>query len=118
MQLIGESVTHAKFGAGEILTEHDGKVTVLFAAPYGQKDFVSPDAFERFLRVEDEDLRAQLAQALCTKQSGVEAARRERLARIEQTRLDALAEKAQERSLRTRSRKAGTAPAKRGKKAQ
>lgn len=53
MELTGIAVSHGKFGPGEILGEHEGKITVQFASPYGQKDFVYPDAFERFLIARD-----------------------------------------------------------------
>ncbi|WP_102410052.1 hypothetical protein [Beduinella massiliensis] len=110
MELTGIAVSHGKFGPGEILGEHEGKITVQFASPYGQKDFVYPDAFERFLIARDASLEGELREALADRRLERERTRRERLERVEQHRLDALAEKSQERSARTRSRRTSTAP--------
>lgn len=109
MELTGIAVSHGKFGPGEILGEHEGKITVQFAGPYGQKDFVYPDAFERFLIAQDASLQGELQEALAGRRLELERARRERLERVEQHRLDALAEKSQERSARTRARRTSTA---------
>lgn len=51
MQLIGSSVKHKIFGNGKITGFEDNIVTVNFLA--GEKEFLYPDAFSRFLTLPD-----------------------------------------------------------------
>ena len=53
MQLVGQKVSHAKFGKG-VVSEHNGNVVIVdFAGE--QKKFSYPGAFKKFLKLEDED---------------------------------------------------------------
>ena len=47
MNLLGQEITHSKFGTGTVIDNTDTMITVCFKM--GNKRFVYPDAFERFL---------------------------------------------------------------------
>ena len=56
--MIGIKVKHIAFGLGTI-TSFDGKcMLIAFAA--GEKKFVYPDAFEKFIKAEDPNVQSQI----------------------------------------------------------
>ena len=62
MELIGLKVKHAVFGAG-VITEMEGNyITVEFAAKTSR--FVYPDAFEKFIRAEDENVQKTILESI------------------------------------------------------
>lgn len=105
MELVGESVCHARFGRGQIVHVEPNRITVSFQEPYGEKRFIYPDAFECFLTVEDADVCAHLAQAIAHKNEELaqkERALEERLRAFAQHTAD---EKARERASKLRARR-------------
>lgn len=58
MELIGLRVKHATFGVGTITEQDDNYITVAFATKVTK--FVSPDAFEKYIRAEDDDIQTQI----------------------------------------------------------
>jgi hypothetical protein len=60
MDLCGEFLTHKVFGRGKILGIENGCVTVLFLESNERKKFIYPNAFGRFLVLENEKLVKQL----------------------------------------------------------
>ena len=67
------AVRHNKFGDGSV-TSFDGKyVTVAFAS--GERVFVYPDAFEKFLTVTDDGVMEQIASDLAKSHAKKEAIR-------------------------------------------
>lgn len=54
MECVNRSVTHKRFGSGRILSREDGVIRVYFPE-FGARAFRYPEAFETFLRAEDED---------------------------------------------------------------
>jgi hypothetical protein len=57
MKLLNEKVTHKKYGYGMITCEMDNKVDIQFESTESKKCFVFPDAFEKFLTLENQDLQ-------------------------------------------------------------
>lgn len=57
--LKNEYVDHIKFGRGLIVSEETGKITVEFTGVPGNKIFQFPDAFEQFLKFEDNSLQEE-----------------------------------------------------------
>lgn len=107
MQLMGESVCHARFGQGKVVRVEPKRITVSFPEPYGEKCFIYPDAFEHFLTVEDAAVSAQLEQAIVQRDAELARKKHELEERIKAYAQQAADEKAQERaSSRSRARKA------------
>ena len=59
MQKIGAMVRHKTFGKGIIVAEKDGHMTVRFFQTEAEKKFVYPDAFDRFLVFESNELQQE-----------------------------------------------------------
>lgn len=53
MQLIGQEVKHASYGHGEIVQQEEQRIEVRFANGDEPKKFLYPDAFEKFLSMND-----------------------------------------------------------------
>lgn len=75
MELVGIKVMHQGFGEGEIVETFENKMKVQFKA--GEKLFIYPGAFERFLSVKDKKLTQYLQQEIA-EQKDVQEAERER----------------------------------------
>lgn len=55
---MGDKVNHISFGKGKIVEEGDGFVKVSFnKKDIGEKSFVFPDAFSKFLTYDDKELQ-------------------------------------------------------------
>lgn len=76
MNLEQSVVRHIRYGAGTVLRCENGMVTVSFPDA-GEKQFVFPDAFERFLRAEDPEQAAAIAEQIIFKKAEEDALRRE-----------------------------------------
>lgn len=75
MNLEQTGVRHVRYGQGTVVSCTDGLIKVAFEA--GEKQFVYPDAFERFLRAEDPTAAACIAEAIILKKAEEDAIRRE-----------------------------------------
>jgi hypothetical protein len=51
MNVIDEQVIHSKFGVGQVLSNDDGRIIVLFSDDLGQKVFLYPEAFGHYLKM-------------------------------------------------------------------
>lgn len=58
MSLLGERVKHQVFGEGKIVSVTKNYVTVSFEI--GEKVFVYPDAFEKFLTLVNQELSSKM----------------------------------------------------------
>lgn len=58
MELIGLRVKYAALGVGTITKQDGNFITVAFDTKITK--FVYPDAFEKYIRAEDDDMQAQL----------------------------------------------------------
>ena len=68
MNLIGKKVKHNKWGIGKIIDIDDlNRITVKFGEKTGKFEF--PDAFGTFLKVEDNDLQAEIEKLIAEKHS-------------------------------------------------
>ena len=77
MNLEQIAVSHVRYGRGTVLSCTDGFVKVAFETA-GEKQFVYPDAFERFLRAEDPAAAAHITETIILKKAEEDAVRRER----------------------------------------
>lgn len=60
MNLCGEFITHKAFGKGKIVDFENSCVTVVFQDTNEEKKFVYPDAFGKFLVLENKKLATQV----------------------------------------------------------
>ncbi|MBY9081341.1 hypothetical protein KIH86_19900 [Paenibacillus sp. HN-1] len=104
MQLTGQEVTHIVYGTGRIVKQEEGRIEVLFTSSSENKTFVYPDAFERYLSMNDPFSQ----QRVLTDIEQVKQEREERQ-RLEQQR-------AQEEAEKKKNESARKAPSKRRKK--
>ncbi|MEG1683107.1 MAG: hypothetical protein RR092_04735 [Oscillospiraceae bacterium] len=91
MNLTGEQVVHSTFGAGEVQSMENGRITVAFAEAIGQKTFQYPVVFERFLKMCTPSVQSRVDRDLheLTTKINAERTEKERLYNEEQERLRA-----------------------------
>ena len=76
MKLEQTPVRHTRFGPGTVLRCENGMVTVAFPTA-GEKQFVFPDSFQKFLRCEDPEQAAAVAEYIILKKAEEDAILRE-----------------------------------------
>lgn len=64
MQVVGEMISHVTFGEGVISGRADQTITVSF--PFGNKKFLFPDAFEKYLVLKSKKKQEQVEQMVDT----------------------------------------------------
>ncbi len=62
--LMGQAVRHVKYGLGKITEINDCLLTVSFEGTVGIKKFRYPDAFEKFLSIDDAKIQSEIANDL------------------------------------------------------
>ena len=60
MNLQNAQVKHKKFGTGMVTKLGEDKLVILFDEQYGEKLFQFPDAFEKYLEIDDTEITDQL----------------------------------------------------------
>ena len=68
MKLVNKKLKHAAFGEGKIINQEDQRITVQFSEQFGTKQFVYPDAFEKYLKLFDADLEVAVMNEIHSKQ--------------------------------------------------
>lgn len=68
MKLINKKIKHNVFGDGKVVSQEAQRVTVQFSEQYGTKQFVYPDAFEKYLKLDDADLEIVVMKEIHSKQ--------------------------------------------------
>lgn len=63
MKLVGQAITHTRFGNGVIAENADSIITILFQNV--EKKFVFPDAFENFLKLKNEKMQSEVDELIC-----------------------------------------------------
>jgi len=76
MKLEQTPVRHIRYGAGTVLRCEGSVITVSFPE-FGEKQFVFPDAFQKFLRAEDPEQAAAIAEYIILKKAEEDAYHRE-----------------------------------------
>ncbi|BCJ94237.1 hypothetical protein acsn021_18060 [Anaerocolumna cellulosilytica] len=62
MQLVGKEISHIKFGEGIVKESRDNYITITFSQ--GEKKFLYPKAFNKYLTLKDKKVQLQVNQAL------------------------------------------------------
>ena len=70
--LLNKYVNHKKFGRGVVIEEQEGKIIVEFDMPFDKKLFQFPEAFENFLKIEDESLNIEIQRLLQNRKQQIE----------------------------------------------
>lgn len=73
MQLIGQPIKHGTFGKGVVTGWNDTTITICFSA--GEKKFLYPDAFSRFLHLKDDAMQREIQTLLRKREAAREAER-------------------------------------------
>lgn len=58
MQLVGQAISHTKFGKGVVSETTEQTITIIFQQ--GEKKFLFPDAFEKFLALRNQEAQNQI----------------------------------------------------------
>ena len=65
MNLMNCSVKHISWEIGTVTEQKDNYIKIIFGV--GEKQFVYPDAFEKFLKCEDTNMQSQIEEELALK---------------------------------------------------
>lgn len=65
MQLVGQAIKHKVFGTGIVVNKVDNILTICF--PAGEKRFLFPDAFSKFLVLKDRNMQNKIQKMLAEK---------------------------------------------------
>ena len=82
MNLMNCSVKHISWGIGMVTEQKDNYIKIIFGV--GEKQFVYPDAFEKFLKCEDTNMQSQIEEELALKKQQEIQKQQERQQRIEE----------------------------------
>lgn len=103
--LINEKVIHAKYGKGTIVDASVKRICVQFEEADVRKEFLYPDSFEQFLKLEDEVLQQECCELAISKRLEKKRLEEERREEIRQRELAILeAEKAKKTKSSSRKR--------------
>ncbi|MDF1493431.1 hypothetical protein [Caproiciproducens sp. CPB-2] len=111
MVLWNEKVSHRVFGQGVVVDQNDEKLTIQFSDRYGIKQFIYPDAFQRYLKLLNDDLESSVLKELDDKKKQIEAERLMKKQKREQEENDrrmALKKAKDDSQKRNRARKSKT----------
>ncbi len=64
MILVNQRIDHVRFGEGVVVSNENGKMTVRFSANGETKSFIYPDAFEKFMKVQDPTIKKSVQKEL------------------------------------------------------
>lgn len=71
MKIMNKKLKHVQFGEGEVIGQESQKISVQFSEQYGTKQFVYPDAFGKFLKLNDAKLEVAVLEELNNKQEQI-----------------------------------------------
>ena len=82
MNLMNCSVKHISWGIGTVTEQKENYIKISF--PIGEKQFVYPDAFEKFLKCEDTSMQGQIEEEIAHKKQQEILKQQERQQKIEE----------------------------------
>lgn len=92
MELLNLKVKHRKFGEGVIISNDNDKVIVHFPDINSDKKFVYPDAFEKFLQIDDKCVEESAKQGIAKMQEEIKEKQEEKKKKEEQEKIKRLEE--------------------------
>jgi len=72
VDLTNELVTHSVFGTGKVTGQEHTRITIQFAKEIGIKQFIYPDAFEKFLKMSNPKSAKSVLADLSTKKKQIQ----------------------------------------------
>jgi hypothetical protein len=72
ISLVNEKIEHIKFGKGTIVSEDKVSITIDFGQGLGIKSFLFPEAFEKFLKLENNTLQEECLDFVMKKKEALE----------------------------------------------
>ena len=101
MDIINKKIEHFLYGDGTVICRKEDILYIQFSEPYGVKQFIYPDAFEKYLKLCDLDLEKFVMEEINNKKLRIET---EKLRRKQEYEAD-IKSKALERSKLTSQKK-------------
>lgn len=68
MNIMNQGIGHSQFGEGKVINQETGKISVQFSGQYGTKQFIYPDAFEKYLKMDNSEKQTSILEELNEKQ--------------------------------------------------
>lgn len=76
MDLLNERVEHTLYGTGVIVNVKEDSIQVRFLDPIGEKKFLFPDAFDKFLKADNADIENNIIEILREKDERIKLERK------------------------------------------
>lgn len=73
MNLVKEQIKHTLFGDGKVISQEADILSIQFSEQYGIKKFVYPDAFEKYLKLYNQEIEISVLKNLHDKKARIEA---------------------------------------------
>lgn len=73
MNILCKEIEHVRFGKGKVIGQEADRLSIEFSQEFGTKQFVYPDAFEKYLKLHDPHVEAFVLEELHAKQAHAEA---------------------------------------------
>jgi hypothetical protein len=73
VNIINEQIEHILYGDGKVIRQEANILFMQFAEQYGVKKFIYPDAFEKYLKLNNSDIEIGVLEELHDKQTQIEA---------------------------------------------
>jgi hypothetical protein len=73
MNLVKEKIRHTLFGDGKVISQEADILSIQFSEQYGIKKFVYPDAFEKYLKLNNHEIEISVLKNLHDKKAQIEA---------------------------------------------
>lgn len=102
--LVNEKVNHAKYGVGTIIEENAKRIKVQFDTLEIAKEFLYPDSFELYLKLEDDKLQTECYEMAVNQRMEKKRIEDERREEIHQRELALLAAEKEKKTKTTRRR--------------
>lgn len=105
MSLINEGIEHSQFGEGKVINQEADRISILFSEKYGTKQFIYPDAFEKYLKLDNSEKETSVLAELNDKKAQIE---NEKIRKQQEHETD-LKDKALEKATNAANKKKATA---------
>lgn len=108
MNVVNEQIRHILFGDGKVIYHEADILSIQFSEQYGVKKFLYPDAFEKYLKLQNSKIERWVLMELHDKQARIEEEELKKQQEYEQT----IKHKALEKSKRAATKKKSSSKSK------
>lgn len=85
MNILNEQIRHTLYGDGKVIFHEEGVLSIQFSEQYGIKKFIYPDAFEKYLKLNNSDIEVFVLKELNDKKAWIEEEKLRKLQEYEDT---------------------------------